>query len=143
MQDDGPEKTADIMQMDEIYSNSALNISAAEGRVYEGLLFDRKILCMYPCRARVRASSTQEDVHFHAFPDEWFLRPSDASLNKRGWGFQERALAPRMCTSPRTRCFGNVPLLRHLRFYRKGFRVGHQYTFATISGSSRRYLYNR
>jgi hypothetical protein len=40
MQDDGPEKTVEIMHMDEIYFNSMLNISATEGRIHEGLVFD-------------------------------------------------------------------------------------------------------
>lgn len=48
MQDDHSEMTEDIMQMDEIYSNSTLNISAAEGHIREGLVFDRKTLYTNP-----------------------------------------------------------------------------------------------
>jgi hypothetical protein len=96
MQDDKPEKAADIMQMDEIYSNSALNISAVEGRVREGLVFDRKTLCANPHRATVRVPKTQEDVHLLAFHAKWFLGPMEGPLNKRGWVFQERTLAPRI-----------------------------------------------
>jgi hypothetical protein len=96
MQDNELEKTADIMQMDEIYSNSTLNISATEGRIREGLVFDRETLCINPCRVTVRVPETEEDVHLHSFPDKWFLRPSEGPLNKRGWVFQERTLAPRI-----------------------------------------------
>ncbi|RFU82061.1 heterokaryon incompatibility [Trichoderma arundinaceum] len=96
MQDNGTEKTADIMQMDEVYSNSRLNISAAEGQILKGLIFNRKLLEFNPCRATVRVRESQEDVNLYAFPDRFFLRPTEAPLNKRGWVFQERTLAPRI-----------------------------------------------
>ncbi|SPJ72403.1 uncharacterized protein FTOL_02131 [Fusarium torulosum] len=96
MQDEESEKTVEIMHMDEIYCNSMLNISATEGRVHEGLVFDRKALYINPCRATVRISETQEDVRLEAFPKKWRLRPSEGPLNKRGWVFQERTLAPRI-----------------------------------------------
>ncbi|RYP45988.1 hypothetical protein DL768_007738 [Monosporascus sp. mg162] len=66
MQDDGPEKTADIMQMDEIYSNSALNISATEGQIREGLVFDRKSLCRPSTQlnkgVRISSASSMQQV---------------------------------------------------------------------------------
>ncbi|RMJ18090.1 hypothetical protein CDV36_002225 [Fusarium kuroshium] len=96
MQDDEPEMTAEIMHMDEIYLGSTLNISATEGRVREGLVFERKPLYTNPCRATVRLSETQEQVQLHAFPERWRLLPSEGPLNKRGWVFQERILAPRI-----------------------------------------------
>ncbi|KAK6843409.1 hypothetical protein PG987_004269 [Apiospora arundinis] len=96
MQDDEQEKTADIMQMDEVYSNSSLNISAAEGRVREGLDLDRNTLYINPHRAKVRHPITQEDIHLQAFRGKSFLGPREAPLNKRGWVFQERILAPRV-----------------------------------------------
>ncbi|KAG4295200.1 hypothetical protein FPRO06_01784 [Fusarium proliferatum] len=96
MQDQESEKMNEIMNMDEIYFNSMLNISATEGRVHEGLVFDRKALCINPCRATVRISETQENVRLQAFPEKWRLRPTEGSLNKRGWVFQERTLAPRI-----------------------------------------------
>ena len=95
-QDDELEKTTEIMHMDEIYFNSMLNISATEGRVRDGLVFNRKALCTNPCRATVRLSETQEDVQLQAFPERWHLRRSEGPLNKRGWVFQERLLAPRI-----------------------------------------------
>ncbi|KAF5971607.1 heterokaryon incompatibility protein [Fusarium bulbicola] len=96
MQDQESEKMTEVMHMDEIYVNSMLNISATEGRVHEGLVFDRKALYINPCRATVRISETQENVRLQAFPDKWRLRPTEGSLNKRGWVFQERTLAPRI-----------------------------------------------
>ncbi|KAK4450307.1 heterokaryon incompatibility protein-domain-containing protein [Podospora aff. communis PSN243] len=72
MQDGGPEKMADIMQMHEIYSNSMLNIMAAEAQTAPG-----------------------QSVRLQAYHDEWSIEP-ELPLLKRGWVFQERALAPRI-----------------------------------------------
>ncbi len=96
IQDDGPEKTSEIMQMDEIYVNSTLNISATEAQCHQGLIFDRDILATNPCRATVRLSETEAELHLQAFPDIWCLRPCEGPLNERGWVFQERTLAPRI-----------------------------------------------
>ncbi|OAA70003.1 Heterokaryon incompatibility [Akanthomyces lecanii RCEF 1005] len=96
MQDDDREKTAEIMQMDEIYFNSMLNISATEGQSSEGLVFSRKLLRMNPCRSTVQIPESQECLDLTAFPERWFLRPGEAPLNNRGWVFQERTLAPRI-----------------------------------------------
>jgi len=96
MQDNSFEKTADVMQMDEIYMNSTLNISAAEGRIREGLVFERNLLSMNPHRATVKVLKTQESVQLQVFPGKWFLVPFEVPLNKRGWVFQERILAPRI-----------------------------------------------
>jgi hypothetical protein len=96
LQDNLSEKAAEIMQMDQIYLNYTLNISATEARSREGLVFDRDILSTSPCRATVRVLETKVDVHLQAFPNKWFLRRSEGPLNKRGWVFQERTLAPRI-----------------------------------------------
>lgn len=80
----------------EIYSNSTLNISAAEGHIREGLVFDRKTLYTNPHRVTVGIPKSQNVIHLQAFPDKWFLRPLEGLLNKRGWVFQERTLAPRI-----------------------------------------------
>ncbi|KAI0533850.1 hypothetical protein GGR58DRAFT_521052 [Xylaria digitata] len=94
MQDDESEKTAEIMQMDEIYSNSTLNIAASEGRIHERLLFNRKREHINPCSATVSISKGQV-AHLLAFPDK--CSSIEASLNGRGWVFQERTLSPRIC----------------------------------------------
>ncbi|KXX78452.1 Heterokaryon incompatibility protein 6, OR allele [Madurella mycetomatis] len=96
MQDDGAEKTEDIMQMDDIYANGTLNISAAEGRIREGLVFNRDTLLLNPHRATVRVPDRYEDMHLQVFEDQWFLRPRECPLADRGWVFQERMLSPRI-----------------------------------------------
>ncbi|KAH6853573.1 heterokaryon incompatibility protein-domain-containing protein [Chaetomium sp. MPI-CAGE-AT-0009] len=94
MQDDGAEKTEDIMQMDDIYANGTLNISAAEGRIRVGLVFNRDTLLLNPHRATVRVLDRDEDMHLQVFEDQWFLRPRECPLADRGWVFQERTLSP-------------------------------------------------
>lgn len=96
MQDDGSEKTAEIMQMDQIFFGCALNISATEAQILEGLIFDRGILKTNPCRTTVRIPGTLTDVRLQAVPDKCSLRSAEGPLNKRGWVFQERTLAPRI-----------------------------------------------
>lgn len=96
MQDDQQAKTAEIMQMDEIYFNSTLNTSAAEAQSSQGLVFSRQPLRTNPCRATVQVPGCQEDVDLQAFPERWVLRHGDAPLNNCGWVFQERTLAPRI-----------------------------------------------
>ncbi|KAK4192854.1 hypothetical protein QBC35DRAFT_511705 [Podospora australis] len=88
------EKTEDIMQMDNVYTNSTLNIMAAEGQVHNGLVFDRDILSVNPCRAHVSVNGVGESVTLQAFSSERYL--SGGPLYERGWVFQERALAPRI-----------------------------------------------
>ena len=82
--------------MDGIYFNCVLSISATEGRIREGLVFDRNALCTSPCRASVSILESREKVHVQAFPDQCFLGAREGGLNKRGWVFQERVLAPRI-----------------------------------------------
>ncbi|PTB65715.1 HET-domain-containing protein, partial [Trichoderma citrinoviride] len=96
MQDDGPEKIEDVMNMDEVYSKCTLNISASEGRTREGLAFDRKLDRINPCRATVTMPESEEEVQLHSFSDKYFLRALEKPLNRRGWVFQERILAPRI-----------------------------------------------
>ncbi|KAI1204006.1 heterokaryon incompatibility protein-domain-containing protein, partial [Nemania serpens] len=102
MQDDESEKTEEIMQMDEIYSNSILNIAASEGRIHEGLLFNRNLEHINPCRATISISKGQA-AHLLAFPDK--CSSTDASLNERGWVFQERTLSPRICHFTKNQIF--------------------------------------
>ncbi|KAK3994829.1 heterokaryon incompatibility protein-domain-containing protein [Cladorrhinum sp. PSN332] len=96
MQDDGDEKTEDIIQMDAVYRNSALNISALEGRVSQGLMLSRNLLTTNPCQVTVRLPRLDHDLRLTAFRTEYSLRLTDGPLNKRGWVFQERALSPRV-----------------------------------------------
>ncbi|KAK4461490.1 heterokaryon incompatibility protein-domain-containing protein [Cladorrhinum samala] len=96
MQDDEAEKTQDIMQMDAVYCNSSLNISAVEGRVREGLMFRRNLFKTNPCQVTVRIPKLGHHVNLVAFHGRDSLGPNEGPLNKRGWVFQERALSPRV-----------------------------------------------
>ncbi|PVH76471.1 HET-domain-containing protein [Cadophora sp. DSE1049] len=95
MQDDEIERTNEIMRMDDIYFNSALNISATEGST-DGLLLDRNLYRINPCRVTVKGTSDHPDVSLEAVSERCFLGSSDGPLNQRGWVFQERYLAPRV-----------------------------------------------
>lgn len=95
MQDDDMEKQEDVMHMDEIYFNSSLNISATEGTP-DGLLFNRNLLSVNPCRTVAGHPGTHPKIGLQAFVDKCFLRGSDGPLNKRGWVFQELTLSPRI-----------------------------------------------
>ncbi|KAL1863144.1 hypothetical protein Daus18300_008137 [Diaporthe australafricana] len=96
MQDDGPEREAEVMQMDGIYFNSKLNISAAEADVFKGLVFDRKPLLTNPCIIPVKVPESQVDMSLYVFHDKCSLGLWDNPLDKRGWVFQERILSPRI-----------------------------------------------
>lgn len=104
-QDDGAEKTSEIMHMDEIYFDAVLNISATEGRVREGLIFERRMLRTNPVRPSVTVPDTQDDVHLQVFPEKWSLHTREGALNSRGWVFQERTLAPRIVHFTRDQVF--------------------------------------
>ncbi|KAI1734602.1 hypothetical protein F4680DRAFT_437661 [Xylaria scruposa] len=104
MQDDEAEKEAEIMRMDEIYSNSTLNISATEGSICEGLIFDRNVFHINPCKATVQISESM-DLRLQVYPDMWYLRQLDGPLNRRGWVFQERTLSRRVCHFTKNQVF--------------------------------------
>ncbi|KAI0194271.1 heterokaryon incompatibility protein-domain-containing protein [Xylaria flabelliformis] len=104
MQDDEAEKQAEIMRMDEIYSNSTLNIAATEGKIGEGLIFDRSTLHINPYKATVRTSESR-DIRLQVYPDISYLRQSDGPLNQRGWVFQERTLSRRVCHFTKNQVF--------------------------------------
>ncbi|KAI7778647.1 hypothetical protein LA080_001880 [Diaporthe eres] len=96
MQDDESEKTSEIMQMDRIYSNCKLNISAAEADISRGLVFDRNPLSANPCIIEAKVHATQKNVWVRAFHERPFILPGEKPLHKRGWVFQERKLAQRI-----------------------------------------------
>ena len=111
MQDDEVEKMYEIMRMDEIYFNSALNIAATEATT-DGLIFTRDLDRINPCRVIIKGTSGSPDVHLEAYSEDCFIKPSDGPLNNRGWVFQERYLSPRIIHSTRDQayweCFGLV-----------------------------------
>lgn len=96
MQDDESEKTSEIMQMDRIYSNCKLNISAAEADISRGLVFDRNPLSVNPCITAAKVHATQKNVWLRAFHERPFILPVEKPLHERGWVFQERNLARRI-----------------------------------------------
>lgn len=95
MQNDGPEKTAEIMQMDDVFFNSKLNISAAEADVSRGLVFDRKPLLTKTCVTTAKTPKGQEDMSVCISSGARSIY-AGKPLNKRGWVFQERILSPRI-----------------------------------------------
>ncbi|KAI0019340.1 hypothetical protein F4780DRAFT_450201 [Xylariomycetidae sp. FL0641] len=98
MQDDPCEKGEDILKMDEVYANCALNISAAEAQVRQGLFFDREVLGTNPNshQAVVNVPRTGEKMQIQVFGHECSVLPDHNPLSTRGWYLQERALAPRI-----------------------------------------------
>ncbi|KAJ0107028.1 hypothetical protein J7T55_006906 [Diaporthe amygdali] len=84
------------MEMDDVFFNAKLNISAAEGDETRGLVFDRKPLVTNPCMTVAKVPRTQKDMSLYVFYSHCFLRQGEKPLNKRGWVFQERILSPRI-----------------------------------------------
>ncbi|KAK4463926.1 heterokaryon incompatibility protein-domain-containing protein [Cladorrhinum samala] len=106
MQDDGPEKTEDVMQMHEIYLNTTLNISAVEGQVSKGLVFDRNMFSTNPCRKTVKvADRDPPEVELLAYNYNYVVETYEGPLNNRGWVFQERALSPRIAHFTKNQVF--------------------------------------
>ncbi|KAK0106270.1 hypothetical protein ONS96_003910 [Cadophora gregata f. sp. sojae] len=94
MQDNDIEKMQEIMRMDDIYLNCALNIAATEGTV-DGLVFDRNVHQFNRDWETVRRPNKQSNLCLKAFCD-WSYPLHIGELNRRGWVFQERYLAPRI-----------------------------------------------
>ncbi|KAH7395544.1 hypothetical protein BKA64DRAFT_754336 [Cadophora sp. MPI-SDFR-AT-0126] len=84
-----------MLDMDDIYFNSALNISATEGST-DGLILERNLHRTNPCRVTVKGTDDHLEVSLEAFSERCFLGPSDGPLFQRGWVFQERYLALRV-----------------------------------------------
>ncbi|KAK4203200.1 heterokaryon incompatibility protein-domain-containing protein [Triangularia verruculosa] len=98
MQDDMAQKTTDIMWMDEVYTNSALNISASEANVEKGLVFERDPTSINPLRETVLVGNTdsQESLTLQISAIDKNLLYCNAPLYQRGWVYQERSLSPRI-----------------------------------------------
>lgn len=111
MQDDEMEKMKEIMSMDEIYFNSALNLAATEGTL-DGLFFNRNTFGINPCQITIKDPESQDDMILQAFADHYFLRASEGPLNQRGWVFQERTLAPRIVHFTKNQVLWECPSLQ-------------------------------
>ncbi|KAI1127877.1 hypothetical protein F5Y10DRAFT_187913 [Nemania abortiva] len=131
MQDDKEEKDAEIMRMDAIYSNSTLNISATEGQISKGMNFDRNLLCLNPLRASVQISELR-DMHLQVFSDVCYLMESDGSLNRRGWVFQERILAPRVCHFTKNQVFWECNSLEASEVLPQGNDTSSNYGYSSL-----------
>ncbi|KAK4161879.1 heterokaryon incompatibility protein-domain-containing protein [Cladorrhinum sp. PSN259] len=108
MQDNGPEKAEDIMDMHEIYVNTTLNISAVEGQVSKGLIFDRNLHSTNPCKKSVAVTVSdglEQPLELLAYNYRCALDSFEGPLSKRGWVFQERALSPRIAHFTRDQIF--------------------------------------
>ncbi|KAK3386866.1 heterokaryon incompatibility protein-domain-containing protein [Podospora didyma] len=104
MQDNDSEKAAEIAHMEEVYSDSSLNISATDAESgSDGLIFDRNPLAVNPCRRTMVSTSAQKSlsnseplIACTPWQNEFRDYVTEAPLNKRVWVFQERTLTPRV-----------------------------------------------
>jgi hypothetical protein len=114
-QDDAQEKSREITYMDEIYSNSSLNISstaAASGS--EGLFYKRFPFSVEPCRRPIKVfgSGSQMSGELITYTDRWSDQVNHGLVNKRAWVFQERILSPRIIHFARDQVFWECASLR-------------------------------
>jgi hypothetical protein len=97
-QEDVQEKSSEIAHMDEIFSTSALNISAtAASSGSDGLFYKRFPFSVEPCRRQIKVLEIKNQMsgQLIAYTDRWNDKVDDG-LVKRGWVFQERILSPRI-----------------------------------------------
>jgi hypothetical protein len=101
------EKVHEIAKMGEIYSNSALNLSAASAESSsDGLVFDRQLLSVTPCRLPIPNAATEISTQaLFAYTFRFVHEVDLGSLQYRGWIFQERLLAPRTLHFSRDQIF--------------------------------------
>jgi hypothetical protein len=114
-QEDAQEKSSEIAYMDEIYSNSTLNISAtAASSGSDGLFYERFPVSVVPCRRQIKAleNKSQVSVQLIAHTDRWDDEVDDGLINKRAWVFQERILSPRIIHFARDQVFWECASLR-------------------------------
>ncbi|KAK8093198.1 uncharacterized protein PG998_014599 [Apiospora kogelbergensis] len=97
VQDNEEDWVEQASQMDQIYSNGALNLAGVEAQRETGLIFERIPLRVAPCVL------TQSTVEADTSSESWICyRPDDvrkavdrAPLYGRGWTYQERMLSKR------------------------------------------------
>lgn len=97
-QDDQDDKIREIRHMNEVYSNSTLNICAtATSLASEGLFQKSSPFRIKPCLKPVviKASAGQVAGELMAYTDHFSDEVDEGPINDRGWVFQERMLAPR------------------------------------------------
>ncbi|CAN9087001.1 unnamed protein product [Alternaria sp. RS040] len=99
--DDRQDWYREASSMDMVYKNSHCNISATDAEdSTEGLFRYRTPLYVGRPRVKVSLDDTQPDTqHVECLMTDYFLWPNvllQSPLEKRGWVFQERYLAPRV-----------------------------------------------
>ncbi|KAK4226554.1 heterokaryon incompatibility protein-domain-containing protein [Podospora fimiseda] len=130
MQDNAAEKTVDIMQMDQVYTNSSLNISASEANVSKGLVFDRDLASINPCEATITIDSedsgTQKAISLQAFAEDSHAAHAVGPLYGRGWVYQERLLAPRIVHFLQDQVYWECHGLDASEIHSRGYQDGHE-----------------
>ncbi|KAG9234953.1 heterokaryon incompatibility protein-domain-containing protein [Amylocarpus encephaloides] len=97
--DNGTDKQREIIQMDKVYRNSLLNVSADLG--LHGIFSERDLDLFTPMQTSlcIEIENTDgeftKDTYQSVELDVFDREVSDAPLNRRGWVLQERVLAPR------------------------------------------------
>lgn len=114
-QDDPLEKHAEIGIMDDIYSNSALNISATSSSSGAGGLFaTRNVLSIEPYSYDMSflyyGCETPGMMIF--YDNLWEHDVEEGPLNKRAWVLQERTLAPSVLHFTREQVYWECATLR-------------------------------
>src|SRR4051794_28133579 len=114
-QDDPLEKLAEIGIMDDIYSNSALNISATSSSSGAGGLFaSRNVLSIEPYSYDMsflyHDCETRGRMIF--YDNLWEHDVEEGPLNKRAWVLQERTLAPSLLHFTREQVYWECATLR-------------------------------
>jgi hypothetical protein len=133
-QDDLLEKRAEIGIMDEIYSNSALNISATSSSSGAGGLFaSRNVLSIepysYDTSFLYHGRETPGRMVF--YDNQWEHDIDEGPLNKRAWVLQERTLAPSVLHFTREQVYWECAMLRASETFPNG--VLEEFTAQTLN----------
>ena len=95
LQDSLKDWHAESVEMGKVYNHSLCNIAAnASSDIGGGLFQERETRFITPYKLRIVFSGHDETYCFFR-ANMWCAYITDATLNKRGWVFQERMLSPR------------------------------------------------
>jgi hypothetical protein len=96
MQDSKSDWATEAASMEDVYSNSRLNIMATASRdSYEGLFRTRDPRDLKLCQIKSQWKNAPNDTFHLVDGDLWEEEMANAPLNQRGWVLQERILPPR------------------------------------------------
>ncbi|ORX96558.1 heterokaryon incompatibility protein-domain-containing protein, partial [Clohesyomyces aquaticus] len=124
IQDSSEDWQAEALQMDKVYRNCICNIAATASSDYgNGLFQERNPFWSTPKKIRIQYSG--HDGVYSASPTHlWGKWISNASLNRRGWVFQERLLSPRTLHYS-TQLFWECPTLQACETFPGGMPCSH------------------